>query len=212
MTPTTEQPASATATASTTTATASTMTELEKLKAGLEYSFGDAELAALKDTASTRCARVNATLPGTPEHLSAVQELLGTEQDDVDIEPGFQCDNGRNIHVGERFVANYGVKILDVAEVTIGDFVMIGPNTLISTVGHPLSPLKRRDKAAYAHPVTIGDDVWIGGNVAIMPGVTIGSNVVVGAGAVVTKDVPANSLVLGVPARVVKTLEDDVER
>ena len=187
-----------------------TLSELQKLQAGLEYSFGDQELADLKNAASRRCARVNATLPGTPEHLAATQDLLGTTQDDVDIEPGFQCDNGRNIHVGARFVANYGVRILDVAEVFIGDYVMIGPGTLISTVGHPLSPARRRNKAAYAHPVRIGNDVWIGGNASIMPGVTIGDNVVIGAGAVVTHDIPSNSLALGVPARVVRELEDDV--
>ena len=89
---------------------------------------------------------------------------------------------------------------------------MIGPNTLITTVGHPLSPAKRRAHTGIAKPVTIGDDVWIGGNVTILPGVAIGNNVVVAAGAVVTKDVPDNCVVGGVPAKIIKTIEDDVER
>jgi maltose O-acetyltransferase len=103
------------------------------------------------------------------------------------------------------------VTILDIAPVYIGDYVMIGPNTLIATVGHPLSPAKRREHMSQAAPVTIGNDVWIGGSCTILPGVTIGDNVVVGAGAVVTKDVPSNSVVVGVPARVVKTIENDVD-
>ena len=89
---------------------------------------------------------------------------------------------------------------------------MIGPGTLITTVGHPLSPMKRRNHAGIAQPVKIGDDVWIGGNCTILPGVTIGNNVVIAAGAVVTKDVPDNCVVCGVPARIMKQIEDDVER
>lgn len=122
------------------------------------------------------------------------------------IQPNFNCDYGKNIHVGEDFLTNYNVTILDIAPVHIGDYVMIGPNTLISTVGHPLSPKGRREKKANSLPVTIGNDVWIGGNCTILPGVTIGNNVVIAAGAVVTKDAPDNCVVAGVPAKVVKDL------
>lgn len=107
-------------------------------------------------------------------------------------------------------MANYNVSILDRAPVRIGDYVMIGPHTLITTVNHPISPMGRRKYLSVAKPVTIGNDVWIGGNVTILPGVTIGNNVIVAAGAVVTKDVPDNSLVGGVPAKLIRTIENDI--
>ena len=115
-----------------------------------------------------------------------------------------------NIFIGNDFTGNHNLTSLDIREVHIGNHVMIGPNTLITTVGHPLSPKGRREYHALAKPVRIGNDVWIGGNVTILPGVTIGNNVVVAAGAVINKDVPDNTLVGGVPARVIKTIEDDV--
>ena len=108
------------------------------------------------------------------------------------------------------FTGNHNLTILDIREVHIGNHVMVGPHTLITTVGHPLSPKGRRKYHALAKPVRIGDDVWIGGNVTILPGVTIGNNVVVAAGAVVTEDVPDNTLVGGVPAKVIKTIENDL--
>ena len=120
------------------------------------------------------------------------------------------CDSGKNIYVGDQFLANYNVTILDIMPVRIGDYVMIGPNTLITTVGHPLSPMGRRKHLGIAKPVHIGNDVWIGGNVTILPGITIGNNVVIAAGAVVTKDVPDNCLVGGVPAKKIKDIENDV--
>lgn len=139
--------------------------------------------------------------------LAAIKELLGSTGENVYIQPNFNCDYGKNIHVGEDFLTNYNVTILDIAPVHIGNYVMIGPNTLITTVGHPLSIQGRREKKAYGKPVTIGDDVWIGGNCTILPGVSIGNNVVVAAGAVVTKDVPDNCVVAGIPAKVIKQLE-----
>lgn len=187
------------------------MSEVEKLDAGLEYCFDDPEVDARKLHAVEGCARLDAipVTDGTARE-AAIRELFGSAGPEVNVLPGFICDNGANIHVGRKFLANYHVTILDIAPVRIGDYVMIGPNTLITTVNHPLSPAKRRDHIGQAKPVTIGDDVWIGGSCTILPGVTIGSNVVVGAGAVVTHDVPDDSVVLGVPARVVRTIERDV--
>ena len=118
---------------------------------------------------------------------------------------------GKNIHVGDEFLANYNVTILDIAPVHIGNHVMIGPGATIITVNHPLSPKGRRNHLGQAKPVAIGNDVWIGANCTILPGVTVGSNVVVAAGAVVTKDVPDNCVVGGVPAKVIKQIENDVE-
>ncbi|MBR1885984.1 MAG: sugar O-acetyltransferase [Schwartzia sp.] len=141
---------------------------------------------------------------------AAIRELFGSAGESPAVLPVFHCDNGKNIHVGDNFFANYNVTILDNREVFIGDNVLIGPHTLIATVSHPLSPAARRKRRAIAKPVRIGNDVWIGGNATILPGVTIGNNVVIAAGAVVTKDVPDNTLVAGVPAKKIRELEDDV--
>lgn len=188
------------------------MTELEKLDAGLEYDFWDEGVNERKLRAIRVCQKLNA-MPQEDEAARepVIRELLGAAGENPSVGPNFQCDYGLHITVGKNFLANYNVTILDIAPVKIGDYVMIGPNTLITTVGHPLSPLGRRKHLGKAEPVTIGDDVWIGGNVTILPGVTIGSNVVVAAGAVVTKDVPNNCVVGGVPARVLRELENDVE-
>lgn len=137
------------------------------------------------------------------------EHLFGSLGLDADVRQGFRCERGDNIHAGSHLVVDMGCTILDAAPVWLGDWVIMGPHVLVSTVNHPLSPSQRRQRQATATPVRIGSDVWIGGNATILPSVTIGDNVVIGAGAVVTKDIPANSLALGVPARVVRTLEDD---
>lgn len=184
--------------------------ELEKLDAGDPYHFLDPDVAARKARAAKLCQEFNQISATDPAAQTAkIKEILGSHGQRVSVQATFNCDNGRNIHVGEDFLSNYNLTILDIAPVTIGDHVMIGPNVDIYTVNHPLQAAGRRDYLAQAQPVTIGHDVWIGGKVAIMPGVTIGSNVVVAAGAVVTKDVPNNVLVGGVPARIIKQLPPD---
>ncbi|MCM1222555.1 MAG: sugar O-acetyltransferase [Lachnospiraceae bacterium] len=187
------------------------MTELEKLDAGLEYDFWDDGVNGRKLRAIHMCEKLNA-MPQDDEKARepVIRELFAYAGENVSIGTNFNCDYGLHISVGKNFLTNYNVTILDIAQVTIGDYVMIGPNTLISTVGHPLSPMGRRRHLGIAKPVTIGDDVWIGGNVTILPGVTIGNNVIVAAGAVVTKDVPDNCIVGGVPAKVIKALENDI--
>lgn len=186
------------------------MTELEKLDAGLEYDFWDDAVEERKQKAIDGCKSLNALdVRHTIARQAAIHELFGSVGENAAVLPAFNCDNGANIHVGKNFIANYNVTILDIAPVRIGDYVMIGPNTLISTVNHPLTPIGRRKHLGIAKPVTIGNDVWLGGNVTVLPGVSIGSNVVVAAGAVVTKDVPDNCLVGGVPARKIKALPND---
>ncbi len=187
------------------------MTELEKLEAGLEYCFTDPEVAERKNNALTLCSKLNSIDPLDYEkQCAAVRELFGTVGKNVSIQPRFNCDYGKNIHVGDNFLTNYNVTILDIAKVTIGDDVMIGPNVLISTVGHPISPKGRALRHGICKPVTIGNNVWIGGNAVILPGVNIGENSIIAAGAVVTKDVPANCIVGGVPAKVIKEIENDM--
>ncbi len=188
------------------------MTELEKMEAGLEYCYDDEEVNARKEQAIIWNREYNALDPlDYAAQAKCLKEHLGSMGEKVWIAKTFNCDNGRKIHIGNNFTGNYNLTVLDIREVYIGDNVMIGPNTLITTVNHPMTPMGRRKHIGIAKPVTIGNDVWIGGNVTILPGVTIGNNVVVAAGAVVTKDVPDNTLVGGVPAKKIKDLENDVE-
>ncbi|EOT48633.1 MULTISPECIES: sugar O-acetyltransferase [Enterococcus] len=187
------------------------MTELEKLQNNLPYNFKDSELEMIKFNATKKCHFLNSLdIFETTLRQRAISDLFGTTGENVTVLPDFNCDNGKNIHVGKEFLMNYNGTILDVAKVEIGDYVMIGPNTLISTVNHPLSPKMRRQNLATATPVKIGNDVWIGANVTILPGVTIGSNVVIAAGAVVTKDVADNCVIGGVPAKLIKAIENDL--
>lgn len=155
------------------------------MDAGLEYSFWDKEVNARKLRAIALCKKLNAVDSGDEVKIAEVlQELFGSVGADPFVAPVFNCDYGLNIHVDDNFLANYSVTILDVAPVNIGDNVMIGLNTMICTVGHPLSPKGRRNHIGICKPVTIGNDVWIGENVTILP---------------------------GVPARKIKDLENDVE-
>jgi maltose O-acetyltransferase len=188
------------------------MTPMERMKAGLEYTYADAELIARKTQAIEWCEEFNA-IDGRDysAQYAHLKKMLGSVGERVWISKTFGCDCGKNIFIGDDFTGNFNLTILDIREVYIGNHVMIGPNTLITTVGHPLSPKARRGYMAKAAPVRIANDVWIGGNVTILPGVTIGNNVVVAAGAVVTKDVPDNSLVGGVPARLIREIENDVD-
>lgn len=188
------------------------MTELEKLNAGLEYDFWDEDINARKLYAISGCAELNAIAPNDEKSREkAIRYLFGSVGKCPTVLPVFNCDCGKNIYVGDNFLTNYNVTILDIAPVYIGNHVMIGPCTIITTVGHPLSPKKRRQHIGQAKSVTIGNDVWIGGNCTILPGVTIGNNVVIAAGAVVTKDIPDNCVAGGVPAKVIKKIENDLD-
>lgn len=185
---------------------------MEKMLAGLEYCYDDEEISLMKLHAIENANIFNSLAEDDLERQHDVlSDILGSVGEKVWIAKRFCFDNGKNIHIGSNFTANFNLTILDIKEVYIGDNVMIGPNTTITTVGHPLSPKDRRAHLAQGSEIRIGNDVWLGANVTILPGVTIGDNVVVGAGAVVTKDIPPNSLALGVPARVVKELENDLD-
>ena len=140
-----------------------------------------------------------------------VKQLLG-RSDGAWINPPFYCDYGFNIEVGRNFFANYNCTMLDVAKITIGDNCFMASNVAVYTAGHPIHPDSRNSMYEYGIPVTIGDNVWIGGNTVICPGVTIGSNCVIGAGSVVTRDIPDWSVAAGNPCRVIRKITDEDKR
>jgi maltose O-acetyltransferase len=182
-------------------------TEKEKMLAGdLYQAFGE-ELFGERQRAKALCRRFNATTEEQmSERESVLREIFGSCGMNPFVEPSFRCDYGYNIHVGDNFYANYDLIILDVCEVRIGHNCMIAPRVSIFTATHPLDVPTRISGLEFGKPVTIGDNVWIGGHAVINPGVTVGNNVVIAAGAVVAKDVPDNVVVAGVPARVIREL------
>lgn len=179
----------------------------DRMLAGELYLADDPELAADARRAAVLSERFNASCaddPGTRKALLA--ELLGSVAEDVEVRPPLQVDYGYQISIGQGSFVNFGAVLLDVARITIGADVQFGPNVQLLTPTHPLDPEARRAKWESARPITIGDNVWLGGGVIVCPGVTIGENSVVGAGAVVTRDIPANTLAVGNPARVVRSI------
>ena len=143
------------------------------------------------------------------EKEKLLKEILGKTGEYVNIEAPFHCDYGYNIEVGENFFANYNFTVLDVGKVRIGANAQIAPNVSIYTAGHPVHPDSRNSGYEYGIDITIGDNVWIGGNVCILPGVTVGDNVVIGAGSVVTKDIPDNVIAAGNPCRILRTITEE---
>lgn len=186
------------------------MKEIEKLRAGAYYRMDDAEIAEIQNRAISLCQKID--MVSILDHSTREQlfrKLFGSIGKNPNIKPGFKCDLGINIHIGDNFLTNYNVMILDMAPVTIGDNVWIGPNVGIFAVAHPMEVAGRREMLGIAKPITIGDGVWIGGNTTVLMGVTIGRNAVIGAGAVITHDVPENVVVAGNPARVIKYIENE---
>ena len=181
----------------------------ERMEAGDLYIADDPELAEATARAQDLMAAYNATsVRQAPLRRALLEQLLGSIGEGTELRPPLYVDYGTNITVGARSFANYGLVALDVARITIGDDVQIGPNVQLLTPTHPVEPEPRRQKWEAAEPITIGDNVWLGGGVIVLPGVSIGANSVVGAGAVVTKDLPANVVAVGNPARVVRRLDD----
>jgi maltose O-acetyltransferase len=185
-----------------------TRTMRERMLAGELY-IGDAELAEASTRAMDLAAAYNATTVGQGiRRRELLEELLGAVGEGTAIRPPLYVDYGSHIRIGARCFANIGLVALDVAPITIGDDVQIGPNVQLLTPTHPVEPGPRRDKWEAAEPITIGDNVWLGGGAIVLPGVTIGDNTVVGAGSVVTRNLPANAVAVGNPARVVRTLDE----
>lgn len=180
-------------------------TEFEKFQAGEEFSNSDAEITRLKKAARSLADQYNRTTEDQgEERLRLLKELFGDCDDDIFIKPPFYCDYGFNIHVGKRFFANFACVMLDAAPITIGDNCLLGPQTCFYTVNHPLDVQRRIQNYVYGEPITVGDNVWFGGNCVVLSGVTIGNNVVVGAGSVVTKSIPDHAIVAGNPAKILR--------
>ena len=172
----------------------------------------DAELIRERQACKDICHEYNTLMPSMLEQRGEIiRRLLGKTGKAFLIEQPFYCDYGYNIEIGENFYSNVNCVILDGAKVTFGDNVFVAPNCGFYTAGHPLDVKQRNAGIEYAYPITIGNSVWIGANVSVLPGVTIGDNCVIGAGSVVSRDIPANSVAVGNPCRVIKTLNQDDE-
>jgi maltose O-acetyltransferase len=182
-------------------------TQRERMLAGDPYLPDDPEIASESRRAMKLCEEYNRTSVESPEERERIlRELLGSVGESVVLRPPFHCDLGYQIRIGARTFANFNLVALDVAAITIGEDVAIGPNVQLLTPTHPLDADLRRSKIEGAKPITIGDNVWLGGGVIVLPGVTIGENTVVGAGSVVVRDLPANVVAVGNPARIVRQL------
>lgn len=183
------------------------MTEKEKMIQGELYLASDTELVADRRQARRLTERFNQS--GIDEmdlRTQLLNELFGSTGSSFYLEPTFKCDYGYNIHLGDRFYANFDCVFLDICPIRFGDDCMLAPGVHIYTATHPLDPTERISGLEYGKPVTVGHRVWIGGGAIINPGVTIGDDAVIASGAVVTKDVPARAVVGGNPARVIKLI------
>ena len=182
-------------------------TNRERMLAGDLYIADDPDsLAEYRRAVDLQTRYAAAYVEDVEASRSILEELLGHLGPDATVRPPLFVDYGTRVRIGARTFVNYGLTALDVAPITIGDDCQIGPHVQLLTPTHPVEPQPRRDKLEAARPITIGDNVWLGGGVIVLPGVTIGDNAVVGAGAVVTRDLPANVVAVGNPARVIQRL------
>jgi maltose O-acetyltransferase len=177
----------------------------DRMLAGHEYRADDPDLRADSERTARLIAAYNAELDRT-RRRELLTDLLGRLGDGSTIRSDFRCDYGYNIAVGAQCFVNWGGIFLDVGRITLGDKVQLGPNVQLLTATHPLDPERRAEFWEGSAPITLGDNVWLGGGVIVLPGVTIGEDTVVGAGAVVTRDLPAGVVAVGNPARVVRSL------
>ena len=187
------------------------MTEKEKMLQGMMYDANnDPTLLREREAAKELCYDFNHLRPSaTAEQTALMKRLLGSTKGDFTIIAPFYCDYGYNIHIGENFFANHNTVILDGGAVTFGDNVFIAPNCGFHTAAHPIDTPRRNAGLEYAWPITVGDNVWFGAGVQVLPGVTIGNNVVVGAGSVVNRDIPDNCVAVGNPCRVLRPITEE---
>lgn len=186
------------------------MTTIELIQAGKLHHWNAPELNELGKKAELLIERYNATKVGEDETRTKIlKELLGEGGDKCFIKPPFRCDYGKFIEIGEGTFLNFDCIILDACKVKIGKHVLIGPRTCIYSASHPIYAPVRVEGYDVSKPVTICDNVWLGGNVVVNPGVTIGQGSVIGAGSVVTKDIPANVIAAGNPCKVIREITDE---
>lgn len=186
------------------------MTEKEKMRAQMLYDANyDQALLEERDKAKDLCYQYNQLRPSDKAgQREVLKKLLGKTGENFILTAPFWCDYGYNIELGENFYANHNLVILDGAKVTFGDNVFIGPDCGFHTAGHPIDFERRNRGLEYAYSITVGDNVWIGAGVQVMPGVTIGSNVVIGGGSVVVKDIPSNCVAVGNPCHVLRPITE----
>jgi len=183
------------------------MTEKEKMLKGEMYDAFETGLLEMRANCKRLCQKYNSLPIEDVEARNALmRELLGKTPENFEIMPNFWCDYGSNIEIGADFFANHDVVILDPAKVVFGDHVFVGPQCGFHTAIHPIDAVERRKGLEMAKPITVGNDVWFGAGVQVMPGVNIGDNVVIGGGSVVVKDIPSNSVAVGNPCRVIRSL------
>lgn len=186
------------------------MDQKERMLAGLPYKAWLDGLSEERMENKIKIHHYNLLHPSEEKkRTEMIKDILGKTGDVIVVEQPFHCDYGKNIQVGNNFFANYNCTILDVGRVIIGENVMFAPNVSIYTAGHPLHPKSRNSGYEYGIEVTIGDNVWVGGNVVINPGINIGNNVVIGSGSVVTKDIPDNMIAAGSPCKVIREITEE---
>ena len=185
-------------------------TEREKMLEGMPYKASDKELSMARLQAKELIFDFNQLRPKEiKQRKNILKRLFENTGVHFYIEPPFRCDYGKNISIGENFFANYNLVILDCAKVSIGNNVLIGPNVSLFTAAHPIHPEMREGDLEFSFPITIADNVWIGGNTVLNPGVTIGENTVIGSGSVVTKSIPANVVAAGNPCKIIRAITDE---
>lgn len=184
------------------------MNDEEKMYAGELYNANyNEKLLKLRQNAKKLCREFNnCEVEDSAKKKEILENLFQKKIDIMAIEPNFYCDYGFNITLGKNFYANHNLVILDTNKVEFGNDVFIGPNCGFYAAGHPINYVERNKGLEYAKPIKVGDNVWFGGNVCVLPGVTIGSNVVIGAGSVVTKDIPSNVVAVGNPCKVIRKI------
>ena len=186
------------------------MTEWEKAQNGYLYDANyDKKIVELRTRCAVLCYEFNNCRPSDVERQQELlSEILGSIKGTPVITAPFYCDYGVNISIGQNFYTNHNVTILDGARVTFGDNVFIAPNCVFSTAGHAIDSEQRNQGLEIALPITVGNSVWIGANVAVLPGVTIGSNTIIGAGSVVNRDIPDGVIAVGNPCRVIRRITE----
>lgn len=186
------------------------MTEWEKAQAGYLYDANyDTSLLEKRNACNDLCFEYNHLKPSDAAAKAALlRRIIGKVKGSAIVTAPFYCDYGVNITLGENFYSNYNLVLLDGAPITFGDNVFIAPNCVFTTAAHPIDTAQRNAGLEVALPITVGDNVWFGANVTVLPGVTIGSDTVIGAGSVVTKDIPSGVVAVGSPCRVLRPITD----